>query len=191
MPEVLTVDVDAAATRSLGVDELAVDPATAGVIERAVADAREQARREGVAEGRAQAEQELRALGAAVRGAVDELRFELAAERERVATASLELARAAATAVLDRTPPDDALAVLQRLRAALDLLDDAPLTVRLHPDDHAVVADVAGDLDQVELVADPRLGRGEATVAGPSSGAQLTRTALLEAALAALAEESP
>ncbi|MFP4636424.1 MAG: FliH/SctL family protein [Nitriliruptoraceae bacterium] len=186
----LAVDVDAAATRSLGVDELAVDPATAGVIEQAVADARERAYREGVDEGRAEVRQQLNALGTAVRGAVGELRAEFAAEREHVAAASLELARAAATAVLDRTPPDEALVVLERVRAALDLLDDGPLTVRLHPDDQAVVADAAGDLDQVEFVADARLDRGEAAVSGPYSAAQLTRAAMLEAALEALAEEA-
>ena len=188
MAEVLQVDVDAGASRTLGVDELALDPATTRIVERAVAEAHERGRRDGEQQGRAAVSEQLAQLGSTVQSVVEAVRAELAAQRQEATRASLELARAAASAVLDATPPDDALALLERVRAAIELLDDDPLRVRLHPEDHAVVTEAADGLDGVELVADQRVQRGEATVTGPSAGAELTRDALLTAALEALGE---
>ena len=188
MAEVLEVDVDAGASRALGVDELALDPATTRMLEQAVADAHERGRREGEQQGRAAVSEQLAQLGAAVRADVEALRADLAAQREEATRASLELARAAATAVLDATPPDDALALLDRVAAAIELLDDDPLRVSLHPEDHATVTEAVGEIDGVELVADRRMRRGEASVTGPSAGAEVTRQALLTAALDALGE---
>jgi flagellar assembly protein FliH len=188
LPEVLQLSVADDAVRTLPAPGVVLDARSADAVERAVEaaldDARAQAFREGEAAGRA-ATVEAAERGAA---ALTQLRHELADQRAAATAASLELATAVAAAVLDRTPPDDALLVLERVRRAVALLDDAPLQVHLHPADHAVLAGMVLP-PGVEPVADPSLGSGSARLRGAHGGAELTRSALFAAALEALGED--
>jgi hypothetical protein len=88
--------------------------------------------------------------------------------------------------VLGRVPPDAALDVLARVEAAMALLDDPELTLHLHPDDHAVLADHR--IPGVVVCADATVAAGEARITGAYAGAELTRTALLSAVVVAIRE---
>lgn len=174
--------------RTLAGPRPVLDPAMAEVLEHAVAEAEARGRREGELAGRADAQASIERGAAAISAALDAVRAEAASQREAACAASLELVGAVARDVVGRTPPDEATAVLDRVTAAVALLDEDTLEVRLHPDDHELLATATIDR-RLELVADPTLSPGDARVAGRWGGAELTRRALLEAALAALDEE--
>ena len=173
MPEVLRLDIPEGATRSLGKPRAALDPATTAEVERQVAAARAQAYREGERAGREAARAELAQVVAAVEQAADAVRADLAAQREEATRASLALAEAVATAVVGATPSPDALALLARVEEAAAALDDDPIRVVVSADDHAVLSE--------QPLGDPRLE-------GSFGGADLTRRALLAAALEVLGE---
>ena len=188
MPEVLRLDIPEGATRCLGQPRAALDPATTAEVERQVAAARQQAYREGERAGREAARSELASVVAAVEQAAGAVHADLAAQREEATRASLALAEAVATAVVGATPPTDALALLARVEEAAAALDDDPIRVLLSADDHAVLADTPVSDARLELVADPRLAPGQARLEGSFGGADLTRRALLAAALEVLGE---
>lgn len=183
MPEVLRLDIADGAVSQLGAPTPVLDPATAAVVEAAVARAQAAARREGEQAGRAAVDQAVAGVLAAVEG----VRAEVAAQRADALRASLELAERLATAVLDATPPPDALAVLDRVREAAAGLDEDHLEVRLHPDDHAMLADAGVADARLTLTADRSLQPGDARLVGAYGGAELTRQQLLAAATDVLA----
>ncbi len=189
MPEVLHVDLDDAPRPLLHGPDAVLDPATAAVVDDAVARARDEAFQEGQRAGREQARTELGRVAQTIEASVADLRAALDAQRDEATRASLELARVVAAAVLDATPPAEALAVFDQVQQAAAVLDDAPLTVRLHVEDHRVLADLASD-ERFELVAEPTIPRGEVRIEGASGGAELTRQALLDAALDAFGQEA-
>lgn len=188
MPEVLRLDVPAGVTRPLVQPRAALDPATTAEVERQVAAARAQAHAEGERAGREAARAELATAVAAVERAVGAVRTELEAQRAEATRASLALAEAVATAVVDATPPAEALALLARVEEAAAALDDDPIRVSLSAGDHAVLEGAPVDDRRLELVADPRLQPGQAQLEGSFGGADLTRRALLTAALEVLGE---
>lgn len=150
-----------------------VDEASAAAYERGVADGRRQA----VEEARAAAEEASGRAVAAVRDAAREVLAEMGALRAEEAAADVTLACRIAEVVLGREPHDEGRALLERCRAALAALDDAPLTVRVSPSDAAVLREgLAADAD-AEVVEDGSLGPGEARIRGPWSQADLTRDA--------------
>lgn len=150
-----------------------VDEASAAAYERGVAEGRRQA----VEQARAAAEEATTRAVAAVRASAREVLDEMAALRAEEAAADAALACRIAEVVLGREPHDGGRALLERCRAALAALDDAPLTVRVSPADAAVLRDGLDADGQVEVVEDPRLGPGEASVRGPWAQADLTREA--------------
>jgi flagellar biosynthesis/type III secretory pathway protein FliH len=161
------------------------DPATAAAVaaERQAADAAGYAR--GLAEGRAAAAEGIARLAASMDAALASLQGELAAERETALATDLTLVQAVVEAVLGSAPPTAALTLLDRVREAAAMLDDPRLEVRVHPGDHTVLADASLD-PRIDLVADPAVAAGDATVAGTWGQADLRRTALRESALAQL-----
>jgi flagellar assembly protein FliH len=188
LPELLRLPV-ADGVHTLVAPAPVLDATTAAVVDRAVAAARAEAFREGEAAGRAAAVDAADRAATAVVGALDGLHQEAVAQREEACRAVLELAVDLAGDVLGRTPPDDALAVLDRVRAVVAMLDDDPLEVRLHPEDHAaLLAAEAAVGGRLRLVADPQVVPGDARVTGTWGGAELTRRALLAAAADARAE---
>lgn len=165
------------------------DAVTAAAIaaERDDAEGRGYAR--GVADGRAEAAGEVARLAASLTGLLDRLHAEVAQQREAAIAVDLDVVRATVDAVLAEAPPAAATAVLDRVLAAAALLDDPTLEVRLNPTDVAVV-DGAGLDPRLDLVADPAVAPGEATLTGTWGQADLRRAALRDAALAQLAAPS-
>lgn len=189
MPEVLRVQIDDTAPRPLASPAAVLDPATTAEVERRIEQARASAYAEGERAGREAAHAQVARAVDAVERAAGQVSRELAAQREQVTRASLALAQQLATAVLDATPPVEASDLLRRVEQAAAGLDDERLTVALHPDDHAALSDVMPADARLELVADRSVAAGEARLAGPFGGAELTRTRLLAAAVT-LAEEA-
>ena len=182
MPEVLRIPV-AEAVHTLAPPRAVLDAPTAALVDQAVAAARAEAYREGEAAGRAAATASIEQAVARVVEVVAALHAEVVGQRDTAATVDLQLAAALATEVLDATPPAAALEVLDRVRQAAAILDDDPLEIRLHPETHAVL-DGSCEGGRLRLVADPTLAPGDARVVGAWGGAELTRVALLEAAVA-------
>lgn len=157
-----------------------LDPATYAVVEQAVAAARAQAYAEGEAAGRQAASAAASSAVVALAGRLDAIGQELTAQRETARQVDVALAVELATEVLSATPPASALEVLDRVRETATVLDDDPLAVHLHPDDHAMLADAPLEA-RLRLVADPSVGRGDARLVGAWGGAEVARAALLEA----------
>lgn len=188
MPEILHVPDEVTASRPLRAPSAVLDPMTAAIVDQAVAEAEERAHREGEIAGRRAALEETQRAVHAVQVSLDAVRAELEAQRQLATDNNLEVIRAVAQAVLDRTPPDDALCVLDRVRRAVEALDADRLEVRLNPADQQVLAEHVHD-ERLDLVADASVAVGDAVIGTAVAGAMLTRQALLDAALRALAEE--
>lgn len=188
MPEVLRLDIPVGQRRPLLQPRAALDPATTAEVERQVAAARVTAYAEGERAGRQAAHAEVATAVAAVERACGAVRTELEAQRSEATRASLALAEAVAIAVVGATPPAEALALLARVEEAAAALDDDPITVTLHPDVHAALADAPVADRRLELTADPRVPAGQARLSGSFGGADLTRSCLLAAALEVLGE---
>jgi flagellar biosynthesis/type III secretory pathway protein FliH len=186
LPEVLRVPLDDGAPRVLVGPRAVLDPATAAVLDRALAEATATAYREGEAAGRLAAVEDARAAAARLHEALGRILAQLDEGRREASRASLELAHLAATAVLDRTPPDDATQVLERVRAALDVLDEEPVQALVNPADAPGLA--AGADRRIEVVPDPTVAQGDVRLQGRTCGAELTRAAMVEAALEVLGE---
>jgi flagellar biosynthesis/type III secretory pathway protein FliH len=186
LPEVLRIEVGDE-VRRLGAPDPVLDPAMAAIVESAAAAAEGHGYREGERAGRAAAEAAAERGAAAIVDAVQGVRDEIRSQREAACRATLDVAERLAREVVGRTPPDDAMVVLDRVRQVIDALDDDHLEIRVHPDDEAALA---GHLDdaRLQLVADPSVASGDARVLGAWGGAELTREALLAAALAGALE---
>jgi flagellar biosynthesis/type III secretory pathway protein FliH len=186
LPEVLRIEV-ADGVRRLGAPDPVLDPAMASVVAAAAADAEARGYREGERAGRGAAEAAAQRGAAAIAGAVQAVHEEIRSQREAACRATLEVAERLAREVVGRTPPDDAMVVLDRVRQVIAALDDDRLEIRVHPDDEAALA---GHLDdaRLQLVADSSVAPGDARVLGAWGGAELTREALLAAALAGAVE---
>ncbi|GGI06693.1 hypothetical protein [Egicoccus halophilus] len=182
MAELLRVEVREDAHRLVAPVPV-LDPATAAVVEQAVSLASARAYAEGEAAGRRASSASAGEIGARL----DTLFGELLAQRAATREADLTLATALATDVLGATPPASALALLERARQAASVLDDDPLEVLLHPQDHAALVDTPRDA-RLRLAADPSVAPGDVVLRGAWGGAELTRAALLEAATRLRAE---
>ena len=189
MSDILRLEVDETQIHALGAPQPVLDPTTAAVVDQKVAAARAEAFAQGEAAGRLAAVEELTALKDSIEAALTGLHDVLQQQRAEAARASLDLAEAVASAVLDRTPPDQAREVVERVRQAIHYLDPDDLQIAVHPDDHALLA-ADGLPAGGSWVADTTLARGEARIVGPYGGAELTRTALLDAALEVLGEDA-
>jgi flagellar assembly protein FliH len=188
LPELLRVPVTDG-VRTLVAPAPVLDPATTAVVEQVASAARAEGFREGEAAGYAAAAATIERATSAILASLQQLHAEVVSQREAACHADLQLATSLAGDVLDRTPPVEALAGLDRVRAVVDRLDDDPLEARLHPDDHAAVVATEAALDgRLRLVADPSVAAGDARVVGTWGGAELTREAMLVAASAARAE---
>lgn len=185
MPDVLRLDVDGAARHTLPGPVATFDPATAAVVEAAVAEAADAAYREGEAAGLAVGQQHARTALAGLEAALAAVQAELVAQRELMTRHHLDVADALASAVLGATPPTEARTLLDIVAATIAALDAPALTVRVHAADHELIA--GADLPaHVTVDVDPGIARGEARIVGADGGAELTRRALLDAALEAL-----
>lgn len=189
MSDILRLKVDETRIHALGAPPPVLDPTTAAVVDQRVAAARAEAFAEGESAGRRAAVEQLTVLKEGIETALANLHEVLQQQRAEATRASLVLAEAVAAAVLDRTPPDEADQLLERVREAIRHLDPDDLQIAVHPDDHALLA--ADDAPaRGSWIVDATLARGEARIAGPYGGAELTRAALLDAALQVLGEDA-
>lgn len=188
MSDILHLAVDDGRVRTLQVPAARLDPATQQVVDAEVDAARRAAFAEGEVSGRALAADDLARAVDAVSGALGRVHRELTEQRDQATAASLEVAHAAASVVLDRTPPADALEVLERVREASRILDAEAFTVAVHPDDAAVLEELPA-IAGLRWVADASLPPGEARIETEHGGADLTRRALLDAAIRLLGED--
>lgn len=170
-PERLTVAVP---------DPIAIDPVVRERVEQATADAYERGHAEGLAVGRAQAHGEVEFIADAIRGAAEDAAGRLAAARAERAGEIVELALEIARTVLGREPDDGGQVLLERVRAALEQLDDEPLRVMVSPSMAEVLAGGLDAMRGVEVVADDSLQPGEARVQGPWARADLTFAGAME-----------
>ncbi|MFV1989707.1 MAG: FliH/SctL family protein [Acidimicrobiales bacterium] len=146
---------------------------------------REAAYNEGLVEGRNQGSQEMgqriESISAAITLSCGDLQERLERSRQSYAGGVVQLAEVIPEAVIGRTPHDEGAAILARVRAALDQLDDPQLRITVHPDDLGVVRDGLGSHPGVELASDSGLSLGEARISGGWSHAELTREAAWDA----------
>jgi flagellar biosynthesis/type III secretory pathway protein FliH len=97
----------------------------------------------------------------------------MAAARQDRAAEVIQVALSIAEQVLEREPHDGGMVLLERLREALERLDDAPLRVWVSPGDLDVVQAAVDTARGVTIEADEALQPGEARVRGPWSRAEL------------------
>ena len=185
MPEVLRTEIVGA--HRLGSPAPSWDAATRVALDHEVAAAEQRAHAAGYAAGVEEATAGLRDTVAAVVGAVDAVRADLAEQRAVAIARDLHRVEAVVSAVLGTSPPPDAAVLAERLNDAVGRLDDPALPVWLHPDDLDALAPLLDD-PRVTLAADPSLAPGEARIEGTWGRADLTRAAVTRAVLDALAD---
>lgn len=144
------------------------DQARAQGLEEGRRQGHEEGRLAGLAAGHAQAAADvasLRALLARLHAPVDRLDADL---EEGMIALALELARQVVLGEV-RTHPEQVRDVLQRALAAFPASAGAPW-IRLHPDDVALLRELAPGLEDsgLSLVADEALQRGDLVLAGAS-----------------------
>jgi flagellar biosynthesis/type III secretory pathway protein FliH len=149
-------------------------------------EAYDRGKRDGRIEGAKASDAAAIALGTAIQGAIDAALVDLRSlQHERV---SFLIAEAVAIAefVVGRELSSDNESLIPRIEAALEALDDEPLTVHVAPQDVEVVGRALGANPTATVSADPELRPGEARVSGPWADADLTMRAAIETAREAL-----
>lgn len=188
LSEVLRATVVAADRRALTVpDRDVVGPVLAARLEAAREEGYAAGHRDGRAEGERTARAHLDGLATAVDAALAATRADLASVRATQAAEITTLAGDIARVVLAREPSRTGADALAAVEQALAELDDTDLTVSVAPDDVDMVSRALAGQSGVTVVADARLGVGEARVRGAHAAADLTREAIWSAVDAALA----
>ena len=116
-------------------------------------------------------------LGRAITLACAEMVESLDSARRANVGGMVELARCMAELVMGRTPHDGGAAVLNRLREALERLDERELTISVNPEDVAMVSQGLSTELGLTISGDPSLAPGEARIRGGWSHADLTHAA--------------
>lgn len=168
------------AARRLDAPAPVLDQATRELLARTEADAFARGRAEGERAAQqataAAAERAAQAMADAVSAVAVQLRADATARAADV----VDVARRLAEAVLDHELTAGGTALLDRVRAAVDVLDHGPFTVHVAATDHGLLADHGHALPAgTSVEVDDRLAPGEARITGPWSGADLTLDAVL------------
>lgn len=179
MTRLLHAPVVDSSTRRLDAPALALDQATRDLVARAESDAYARGRADGAQDAaeasRTAAARATTALEVAVEQAHQHLQEACLAQAQEVVTVARQLAEAVLGQELQAGGP----ALIDRVLAAVDVLDHGPFEVRMAPVDHDQLSEcrLPGD---TTLVADAALKPGEARIVGPWSEADLTLGAVLE-----------
>ena len=161
-----------------GTEPTFFDERVRALVARAEADAYQRGHAEGVAEGRGVIDGATARIEAALATASQSLsRTHLAAVSE-----AMEVAFAVAAFVIGRAPHDDGVVVADRIRDALQGLDEEEVTVFVSPGDWDVVAGSVAVPLGVTVERDARLEPGEARIRGAWSAVDMTRDAALRVA---------
>lgn len=154
-------------------DPMSIDPVVRARVEQATTLAYERGFAEGMASGRREAFTTAETIADMIRAAAEDATAAMAAARQDRAAEVIQAALAIAEQVLEREPHDGGMVLLERLREALERLDDAPLRVWVSPGDLDVVRAAADAVRGVTVEADEALQPGQARVRGPWSRAEL------------------
>lgn len=167
------------------------DAVTEQVIERTAADAYERGRADAVREAAAAADRAARQLALAVAGALEQVAGHLVEHREARSRADIDLALVIAEAVLRRAPLPDEVELAAMVRAAVDHLDETRVAVHVHPSSRTALVEALGTVGgtvEIDVVADPSVAAGQATVGGRWGRAEVSREHAVAAVRAALEE---
>lgn len=176
--------------RPVGAPDASLPEDLRELVEAEVRAAYERGRRKGAEEGRAAARADGERLASAVREAFARGLEALAERRRDEVHDLLEMAVEIARHVLGREPGPDGREVVERVRGALEAIDDGPLELAAHPSDReALRSALAGE--PVEVRADPSLEPGEVVLHGPWSVAELTREVAWATVREALGLDAP
>lgn len=190
MAEVLRAPLfDIAPVRLRGPTEMGVDAAAA--LDSSWQDGHLAGWHEGRAAGRAEVAEFAAQMAAAVDRAVIGYAATCAQTRAELGTSLVDLAQALVEGVLGHLPDTATKGVLERLQAALELIEDGPLTVLVHPSTMELlepVLEMRAGGHPVQPRADARLAPGELVIEGPWVFAELTWPRLLDAARTTLTE---
>ena len=167
-----------------------VDCTTADVIAAAFQEGHAAGWREGHRDGRAEAADFAREISGAVDRALAGYAHACVDTRAELSSHLVKLAGALVEGVLGRRPDAAIEGMLGRLHAALELIEDSPLTVVVHPSALELIRPALALRSgaPIECRADARLATGELVIEGPWAFAELTWPRLLEAAGTALCE---
>lgn len=147
--------------------------------------------REGHRDGRAEAADFAAQISSAVDRAIVGYAATCVEVRQQLADHLVELAEALVEGVLGHLPDTATQGVLGRLHHALEIIEDGPLTVLVHPSSMELMQpalDLRPGGQALTLRADDRLAPGELVIEGPWAYADLTWPRLVEAARTALTE---
>jgi hypothetical protein len=181
--------IDIAPVRLPGPTEL--DRSTAELLALSYEEGRASGWREGHRAGRDEAADFAAQVGGALERALDRYGSVCADTRHQLADHLVELAEALVEGVLGHLPDTATAGMLDRLRAALTVIDDGPLTVHVHPStlelmQPALTMRAGGH--PLTCRPDGALAPGEMVVEGPWAFAELTWPRLLDAARSTLRE---
>lgn len=158
-----------------------LDDATRQLLERerdrAYARGREDGAREAVERARAEAA----ALGSALDRATEQVVATVRAQHEQLAAGLADRVVAAVAAVIGREPGYDGRALVARLVAAIDALDDPGLVVRVAPARLEIVRTALSQRPAITVEVDDSLAVDDAVVTGQFAHADLRVAALLGA----------
>lgn len=190
MAEILRAPtLDRSPVRLPGPDDIA--PETVAVMNEAWQQGYDAGWQQGRLAGRAELGDFVVDLNAAVDRAIAGYAATCAATRKELSTHLLDLAQALVEGVLGHLPDTATQNVLGRLEAALELIEDGPLTVLVHPSTLDLldpVLELRAGGQPLQRRADDRLAPGELVIEGPWAFAELTWPRLLDAARTALTE---
>lgn len=161
----------ATAARPIAAPGLTQDPAVLALVEAERARAYQQGVADGEARGRAEAEATGSALAASIAQALQVARTSSERVADELAGRCNQIAVAAAAAVVGQVDAE-AGGVLHRVRQALTVVDERPVTVEVHQGDVDLVQAVGGP--EVTVVAAADLRPGEARIGGRWASADLT-----------------
>jgi len=162
-------------------DPTSIDPVVRASVDEATAVAYERGFADGMNAGRREAYAEADELANVIRTASLDAAVRLAEARAARSFEVIELALTITEQILGREPHDGGLVLLDRLRSALENLDDEPLRIFCHPEDAPVIERGIVGARNVRVEPDDLLQPGEARVQGPWSQADLTFAGALEA----------
>lgn len=159
---------------------MALDPSISHELERVRQQAYAEGHSEGIRQGKQDASQRVESVAQAITLGCGEVQNDLERSRQAHVSGVVQLAEAIAEAVIGRTPHDEGAAVLGRVKAALNQLDEQRLQVSVHPDDVEFVQSGLGDHPGVDVISNANIGLGEAKITGGWSHADLTKEAAWE-----------
>lgn len=185
MSRLLQAPVVVSTARQLHAPDPSFDPVMQEALEQAYARGRAEGEAvghaSGYAEARAAADADLQRAMGALRLALEATVTTCQDLRRHESGEVVALAAGIAEAVIGREPSRDSIALLEQVRAVLEVLDDPTLVVTANPHDVAVLQQGLTDIVGMTVTPDASLAPGEARVVGRWANASLTRAAAWEA----------